>query len=299
MADTVPYILASLAVVGCWWLGLGRLGVFTADDVRSWRRLAALRGYALPQTRIEKAVRRSHSLQRLQMELDLDRLLAMANRAETPLAFLGRSVGVGFLGFGAALLIDAIGRAALGDWPFSPWLSLALGVAVVPANVIDLRAAARRNSEAMGRTLGDLLTQLAVITDTRGLRVHDAVRLLSRCSQDGRLANLIDAGGYDRLVHDGFRSSTELYGRIATSYGVPLFAELADVIATTNVGVPEREAFTRLALTVYERRLSEARVRSARAKVLVTLPVAAMLIPLLLLIAAPTFQAISAGLHGG
>ena len=74
------------------------------------------------------------------------------------------------------------------------------------------------------------------------------------------------------MVRDGHRNSTELYGRIATSYGIPLFAELADVIATTNVGVPEREAFTRLALSVYERRLSEARVRSARAKVLVTLP---------------------------
>ena len=70
------------------------------------------------------------------------------------------------------------------------------------------------------------------------------------------------------------------------------------LLATTNVGVPDRVAYTRLALTVYQERLADARVRAARARILITLPIAGMLVPLLLLIGAPTFHAISAGLGG-
>ena len=78
--------------------------------------------------------------------------------------------------------------------------------------------------------------------------------------------------------------------------GIREFADVAEAAATTNVGVPNRVAYTRLALTVYQERLADARVRAARARILITLPIAGMLIPLLLLIGAPTFQAISSGL---
>jgi len=299
VAETAPYIVAALLAAGCWWFGLARLGVFTSDEVRAWRRLAGLRGYALPRSRIDKAVQRAGWLEHLQTELDLERLLALANRTESPLAFLGRSMGIGLLVFGGLLFALAVGRAALGEWPAPPWLVLAIGLSVLPVSVIKLRSSARRTKEAVGRTLGDMMTQVAVITDTRGLQLHDAVRLLSRCARDPYLANLIDADGYKRLVAATYRSTVEMYRFIGSAYGIPLFLELAEVATTTNVGLPERDAFTRLALAVYERRLTEARMRSARAKILVTLPVAAMLIPLLLLIAAPTLQALSTGLRGG
>ena len=45
---------AVIAVVGLWAVLLGRLGYLTSSDVRAWRRLAALRGYAGPHTRLER-----------------------------------------------------------------------------------------------------------------------------------------------------------------------------------------------------------------------------------------------------
>ena len=50
--------------------------------------------------------------------------------------------------------------------------------------------------------------------------------------------------------------------------------DVAEAAATTNVGVPDRVAYTRLALTVYQERLADARVRAARARILITLPIA-------------------------
>jgi hypothetical protein len=54
-----------------------------------------------------------------------------------------------------------------------------------------------------------------------------------------------------------------------------------------------------VARAVYQNRLAEARFRAARAKTLVTIPVAMMLIPLLILIGAPVFATISGGLGLG
>ena len=299
MPESLPYIVLALAALGLWGVGLERLGVFLPDDVRAWRRLATLRGHALPQTRIERAVRTSRSLQRLQAELDLERLLGRAGRAETPLAFIGKAVAVALLVFAGCLVLDALGRAASGAWPAPPWAALVVAAAMLPLAVLDLRRASRRTSEAAELALGDMLMLVAVITDTRGLQLHDAVRMLARCARNPSLAALLDREGYKRLAAGPHRSTVDLYRAIAHAYGLEAFAELADVAMTTNVGVPEREAFARLALAQYERRLTDARMRTSRAKILVTLPVAAMLIPLLLLIAAPTFQAISGGLGGG
>jgi hypothetical protein len=248
---------------------------------------------------LERAVRHSKWLQRAQEELDLERLLARACREDTPLAFVGKSVALTLFVFAATLLFDATLRAAGGTWPAPPWLALAFGLAVLPLSLLELRTSARRSGEAAAQTLGDMLMQMAVITDTRGLQLHDAVRLLSRCSQNPALARLIDQEAYRRLAPGPHRSTVDMYRSIAEAYRIDLLAQLAEAAASTNVGVPEREAFTHLALNVYAQRLGHSRMRAARAKVLVTLPVAAMLIPLLILVAAPTFHAISGAVGGG
>ena len=54
--------------------------------------------------------------------------------------------------------------------------------------------------------------------------------------------------------------------------------------------------YTGAAVAMYQERLATARASAARARVVVTLPVAGMLLPLLLLIGAPTLSAISSGL---
>ena len=298
MLEALPYVAASVIALTAWWIGISRLGVFMPAEVRAWRRLAAIRGYPLAETRLARTVRHSRWLQRVQQELDLERLLARACRDDTPLAFVGKASALALFVFAVCLVVDAGFRAASGSWPAPPWLALAFGVAVLPVSLFELRTAATRAGAAAEQSLGDMLMQLAVITDTRGLQVHDAVRMLARCARDQSLARLLDQDAYLRLAPGPFRSTVEMYRAIAAVYQIELLAQLADAIASTNVGVPEREAFTRLALSVYAGRLSVSRMRASRAKVLVTLPVAAMLVPLLLLVAAPTFQAITSGLGG-
>ncbi|HEX6539123.1 MAG TPA: hypothetical protein VF155_08090 [Candidatus Dormibacteraeota bacterium] len=299
MLEALPYIAGALGALAVWWLLLSRLGVFLPEDVRAWRRLAALRGHPLPETRFEQTVKHARWLRRAQHELDLDRLLARACRDDTELAFVGKSAALALVVFALCLLIDAAARAAQGTWLAPPWLAIVLGFAVLPISLLELRGAARRSGLAVSATLADMLMQVAVITDTRGLQLHDAVRMLARCAHDPSLARLVDQESYRRLAPGPHRSTVEMYRAIGSAYGIDTLSQLADAAASTNVGIPERQAFTHLALGVYAHRLGHARMRAARAKVLVTLPVAAMLIPLLLLIAAPTFQAVSGGLGGG
>jgi hypothetical protein len=282
MLEALPYVVAAIAAMAAWVSGLALLDVLTSSDVRAWRRISALRGYATPRPKLARA-----------------RLLALADRTETPLAFLARALGLALLVFAAVLTADSLGRAALGDWPLSPWVGLLLGALVVPVSVIELRQNVRRTQTLASQALGDMMVLVAVMTDSRGLQLGDAVRILSRCARDDALCNLVDRGGWKRLVHEPFRSTGELYRLIGRHYDLPLFVQLADAAVTTNVGFPERDAYTRVATSFYQQRLADARMRAARTKVLVTLPVAAMLIPLLLLIGAPTFHIITRGLAGG
>jgi hypothetical protein len=293
-----PYALAVVAMVAVWALVLGRLGFLTASDVRAWRRLAALRGYAQPQTRLARAADHSALARRVQEELDLHRLLAVADRADTDAAFVGRTAFVAMLTLTVALVLDASLRVSSGDFVAPPWIALLLAAAAALLRFAALRAAARRRRENADRTLGDMMMLVAITTDGRGLHVEDAVRILSRCATTSDLRTLVD-GGWRRLITSAPRSTGELYRAIGSEYRLPQFLLVADALSTTNVGIAERDTYSRVANTVYQQRLAEARVRAARARILVTLPVAGMLIPLLLLLGAPTFQSISSGLGGG
>lgn len=293
-----PYAVATVALVAIWALVLARLGVLTPSDVRAWRRLASLRGYARPQTRLARAADRSELARRLQEELDLHRLLAVADRDETDAAFVGRTALIALLAFTVTLVIDASARVGGGDFLAPPWIALLISGAAALLRVAGLRAAARRRRTNADRTLGDMMMLVAITTDGRGLHVEDAVRILARCAGTSDLRTLVD-GGWRRLITSHPRNTGELYRAIGTEYRIPQFSLVADALGTTNVGIAERDTYARVAHTVYQQRLTEARMRAARARILVTLPVAGMLIPLLLLLGAPTFQSISSGLGGG
>jgi hypothetical protein len=293
-----PYALATCALVAVWAVVLARLGYLTSDEVRAWRRLAALRGYAQPQTRLERAADRSAALARLREELDLRRLLAVADRNETETAFLGRTVLVALLAFTAVLVADTSSRLGSDEFAVPPWVALLFAVSAVLLRFAALRAAARRRRDNADRALGDMMMLVAIMTDGRGLQVEDAVRILSRCATTSDLRTLVD-GGWRRLISKPPRSTADLYRGIGEEFRIAQFSLVADALTTTNVGIAERDTFTRVARAVYQQRLTEARMRAARARILVTLPVAGMLIPLLLLLGAPAFQSITSGLGGG
>jgi hypothetical protein len=144
-----------------------------------------------------------------------------------------------------------------------------------------------------------MMMLVAIVTDGRGLQLEDAVRILSRCVDHQSLQSIVDGRGWQRLVHQPHSTTIELYRQISAEFGIPLFDVVADAAANANVGMSERETYTRVARAVYQNRLAGARFRAARAKTLVTIPVAMMLIPLLILIGAPVFATISGGLGLG
>lgn len=298
LSDLWPYVLMTIALVGAWAFILAQLGYLTSADVRAWRRLAALRGYAGPESRLQRAADHSPAIRRLQDELDLHRLLAIADRGETDAAFLTRTVFLSLFAFTLVLLLDLASRLAGGDFAVTPGVALLVALAVGLLRFAALRTAARRRQEMAGRTLGDMMMLVAIMTDGRGLQVEDAVRILSRCATSPQLRTLVE-GGWRRLVAEPPRSTVDLYRRIGEEFRIGQFVLVADALTTTNVGIAERDTYTRVARAVYQQRLAEARMRAARARILVTLPVAGMLIPLLLLLGAPTFQSITTGLGGG
>jgi hypothetical protein len=296
--DLWPYALLTVALVGAWALGLARLGYLTGADVRAWRRLAALRGYSRPQTRLERAAVHSNAIRRVQAELDLRRLLAVADRGETDSAFLARTVFLALLTLTVALALDTTSRVGSGAFIVPLWFAALLALLVALFRFAVLRVAARRRRENADRALGDMMMLVAIMTDGRGLQVEDAVRILSRCARTSDLRTLVE-GGWRKLISTRPRSTADLYRAIGVEFGIGQFTLVADALTTTNVGIAERDTYTRVANAVYQQRLSEARMRAARARILVTLPVAGMLIPLLLLLGAPTFQSITTGLGGG
>ncbi len=298
MAEVFPYATVAVLIIGAWAGGIVLLDVLTAPDVRAWRRLSQLRGFAMRSSALERVARRAPMLKRVQDELDLERLLAQAHGEDTVAGFVARTGAIALMAFAMLLTVAAAGRAVEGEWPAPPWVAVVIGVSVAPLSLLDLRRRARRTQEATGRILGDTLMAVAVMTDTRGLQLDDAVRIMSRCARDDALQSLLDRSGFKRLAGGSFRSTEEKYRLIGDAYRIPEFAQVADAAARANVGVPEREAFTRLALAIYQDRLADAKVRAARARILITLPIAGMLVPLLLLIGAPTFHAISSGLGG-
>ncbi len=299
MADAIPYLALSAAALTVWILGLARLDVFRAPDVRALERLAVLRGFAARRGLVERTLERAPAAARLRTELDLQRQLALAGRSDTPMAFVTKgltiSLTVAALLFGA----DSAGRAIDGAWPLPPWLAIGAGMCFFPFTLLELRRAGVRRRQQASKTLGDMVMLLAVMTDARGFQLGDAIRILSRCTVDQTIRDLVDRHGFRSLVKETYRSTVEQYRLIGAAFGIEEFEKLADAASTANVGVAERDVYTRLALATYTNRLAEARMRSARAKVLVTVPVAGMLIPLLLLIGAPTFAAIANGVGGG
>ena len=221
MAEAIPYAAIALFAIGAWVGGVVLLDVFSAADARAWRRMAHLRGFATRQSALARVARRAPILKRFQSELDLECLLAQSNSSETPIGFLARTGGISLMTFALLLVATAGGRVLEGSWPAPPWAAALIAVLILPLSVSDLRRRAARERDTSARTLGDMLMAVAVMTDSRGLQLDDAVRIMSRCARDDALGNLLDRGGYKRLAIGPFRSTAEQYRRIGDAYRDP------------------------------------------------------------------------------
>ena len=286
MPRAFGYGLAAVIMVLIWAGGLAYFDIFTPNDVRAWRRLASLRGYATPRGRLEKLAMKAPALQKLQAEMDLTRLLGIANREESPLSFLARAFSYGAVAAVLTLLLCVYGG-------FPPVLAFIAWGMMSMFYFSKLRTEVRKKQESADQALGDMLMLVAIMTDGRGLQLEDAVRILSRCVTTDSLQGIVDRKGFLRLVKTPYKNTIELYRLIASAYNIEMFEKLSDAAANTNVGFGERDMYTRLAKAIYQQKLADAKEKAARAKILVTIPVAGMLIPLLVLIGAPTFSSLT------
>jgi hypothetical protein len=221
MAEALPYAAIAVLVICAWASGVLLLDLFIAADARAWKRMSHLRGFATRGSVLERAARRTPALQRVQGELDLERLLAQAHSENTPASFLARTGAISLLVFAVLLAMTGAGRALEGQWPVPPWAAFAFGALVIPLSLFDLRRRASRTQARTARILGDALMAVAVMTDTRSLQLDDAVRIMSRCARDDALQSLLDHGGFRRLARTQYYASS---ARWLTQPGRPTLA---------------------------------------------------------------------------
>lgn len=277
MAEFRLPLLAALA--GLAWLGtLWSLGLYTDPAVRSWRRLARLRGLE-PRPLGEQLGERLPLLRRLQNAADLGRLLAQAGHHRSPGTWLLRTAAQAGVALTAMLLLDEASLLASGRlFPLLLAPALAAGVVVLAYARLQRQAAEHRQRLELAVT--DALPHLAVLTHHHRLPPGEALLLLARCQADRTL---------QRLVVDAPAPSTaaalEALGPI---FGVPAFSALATAVRrVTEHGLASSDVYVGLARTTYAARLARARVAAAQARTLIVIPMGLMTVPVLVLIGGP------------
>jgi hypothetical protein len=287
------------AVTGAIWVaGLWYLGFYTHPAVRSWQRLARMRGLADQRPFGDRVGERLPLVRRAQEETDVGRLLAIAGRPESATGWFLRVAFQAGLALATVLLLDELALLGGQSPVLPPWLGLAAAACVALLASVRLRRRAADRQRALGRALSDSLPHLAVMTYHHRVPASEAILLFARCQRDPVLRDLLAGERWRRLVErssgepagqEGAGRSTALtYERIGQAYGVPMFTALGSAVRrVTERGLTSQDVYTGLARSTYAQRLSEARVAAAQAKTLIVIPMGLMIIPVLVLIGAP------------
>lgn len=294
--------LAAIAALcgAVWVLALWYLGLYTHPAVRSWQRLARLRGLADRRPWGERLGARLPLLRRAQEETDIERLLAIAGRDESAAAWLLR---IGFqagLTLATVLLLDEL-ALLVGQRPaLPPGFGLLAAACVVSLAYLRLRRQARDRQQALSSAISDSLPHLAVMTFHHRVPVSEALLIFARCHRDRVLYELLSSEASPRRPEEPAglhsppvppmqaRSTALMYEQIGLAYGVPMFTALGSAVRrVTERGLSGRDVYTGLARTTFGERLAEARVTAAQTKTLIVIPMGLMIIPVLVLIGAP------------
>ncbi|HKA50827.1 MAG TPA: hypothetical protein VKK19_14650 [Candidatus Dormibacteraeota bacterium] len=305
--------LAAVAALcgAVWVVGLWYLGLYTHPAVRSWQRLARLRGLADRRHWGERVGARLPLLRRAQEETDIERLLAIAGRDESAAAWLLR---VAFQAGLALITVLVLDEAALlvGQRPaLPPGVGLLAAACLVLLAYLRLRRQATDRQQALSNAISDSLPHLAVMTFHHRVPVSEALLIFARCHRERVLYRLLTsvaspgiheevAGAHSPpLAAMQARSTALIYEQIGLAYGVPMFTALGSAVRrVTERGLTGRDVYTGLARTTFGERLAEARVTAAQTKTLIVIPMGLMIIPVLVLIGAPLVASI-AGIFAG
>ena len=325
--------LAGVAALvgGAWVIGLWYLGLYTHPAVRTWQRLARLRGLSDRRPWGERLGERLPALRRVQEETDIGRLLIVAGSADTATVWLLRTAFRAGITLAAVLLIDEL--SILGGQPplVPPGAGLIAVIGVAVLSYVRLRRQASERQQVLTQSIADSLPHLAMMTFHHRVPTSEALLIFARCLREPALHNLLqgrfqpsDVGvpathprkqasrgpresqiswsGSNELALDltapgrpGMQRSTALlYEHLGQEYGVTMFSALgAAVRRVTERGLSSQEVYTALARTTFGARLSRARVAAAQTKTLIVIPMGLMIVPVLVLIGAPLVASLS------
>lgn len=288
----VPPLLAALAGAG-WMVGLRYLGAYTDPAVLAWQRLARLRGLADSRPLGDRVGERLPLFRRLQDEANIDRLLAIAGRQDTPGSWLLRTASyagvvlVAYFGLDEAVL-------AFERQPGPPMALGLLGAAAIAIlSYLQLRGDALKRQRSLGRALADALPHVAVMTYHHRLPASEALLAVARSQHDRSLYNFLDRDSGRRL-EASVTATSETYSGIGRAYGIPMFSALGGALQlVTERGLSSQEVLTRLARDTLSDRAAEARVAASQTKTMIVIPMGLMICPVLLLIGAPIIAGMS------
>jgi len=295
--------LAAIAALcgAVWVLGLWYLGLYNHPAVRSWQRLARLRGLAVRRPWGERMGARLPLLRRAQEETDIERLLAIAGRDDSATAWLLRVAFQAGLALVTVLLLDEL-ALLLGQRPaLPPGVGLLAAACLVSLAYLRLRRQARDRQQALSSAVSDSLPHLAVMTFHHRVPVSEALLIFARCHRERVLYELLSSEASPRSHHEEpaglhspqvpamqARSTALMYEQIGMAYALPMFTALGSAVRrVTERGLSGRDVYTGLARTTFGERLAEARVAAAQTKTLIVIPMGLMIIPVLVLIGAP------------
>jgi hypothetical protein len=304
MGSGIPVLI--LLAGGAGLLVLWRTGMWTPPSVRRFRVLARRNGIVVGHPVSERLVAGVPFVKDLRAATDIERLLGIAGRRETPAAWALGVLGTGLLATVALLGLDLAGWAAQGRLAFPPGLCFLFGVLWPVLGSIRLRNAAARRQQGLATALEHSFTELAMLTYTRQMPIEAALEDLIAPSQlDGHLRDLFAGESWRRLVRfesvglpefdrQLLASHTAIYEGIATGFGVPAFHVLAGSMRRINdKGQTPSEVLTNLASLVAENELGEMMVRSEQSRARQALPVGLLVIPLLVLIGFPVLAGLA------
>lgn len=292
--------LAGIAALigGAWVLGLWYLGLYTHPAVRSWQRLARLRGLSDRRPWGDRLGERLPLLRRAQEETDIGRLLTIAGRGESATAWLLRVSFQAGLALSAVLLMDELAILSGRSPALPPAVGLVAAACLALLAYVRLRRQASDRQQALSSAIADTLPNLSVMTFHHRVPAAEALLIFARCQRDPVLHDLLtlEAGRHDERAANlpatgqpaTARSTALMYQQIGQDYGVPMFTALGSAVRrVTERGLTSQDVYTGLARTTYAERLAQARVAAAQTKTLIVIPMGLMIVPVLVLIGAP------------
>lgn len=299
MADPWAPAVLLCAIVVTVGVALVRSGAFMTAEAVSIRRVRR-RLVARP-SRWSGAVTTSSAGMALQERFAIGRLQLAAGRGDAQ-AFVRRTVAMVTLSMVAVAGIDAATVLSGDGLVIAPlWIPVAGGAGAVLGLVGVQRSARRRREVASlqaAKTL--LLFGLLRIVPVRG---HDAVHpgdplaALARAMRDPTLAEMLGSEQWRQFVAIAPRSRAELLEALGAAYGVPILAQLAQVVRSAQEygGTDPAGEYLATARAFTAQRLADARVRLGSRTITVLVPMVGLLAAIFVVIFSAVAYASSNG----